>query len=207
MHLRSGSLLAFSCLFFAACPPGDAGGGTTSTDKTTTLTIPGVDLTLTLPDDGAGTWVVVDTRADGSFGRTTKDGTHTTSLKRLTSSSCDTALASAKQGATSQGKQMDAADRPAWLPPRYWPVAMTAMDTDGTGAETAVWLACLDTKNGPLGAVTTVTAALGAKHEASHADVKLALDRAADAALAAAQASSTSSPSTAPATPTPLPPG
>jgi hypothetical protein len=154
------------------------------------LTVPGFDYAIDLPDDGAGTWALVEGggKSDGAFGRTTTAGTHATTLTQLTASSCDSALAGAKQSASAAGKTLNALDRPQWLPSRYWPIGLEAFDGDSSGATpgTAVWLACLDTKRGPLGALTTVTAAAGGAHAASAPNVKAALDRVADAALAAA---------------------
>lgn len=183
--------LAALLLALTACPAKDG----TLTDVPTTgknvqLTVPGFDFPLDLPDDGAGTWALVEGggRADGAFGRTTSAGTHATTLTQLGAASCDAALAGAKQSASGQGKTLNALDRPQWLPSRYWPIGLEAFEGDPSGATpgTAVWLACLDTKRGPLGALTTVTVAAGGAHTAAAPHVKAALDRVADGALNAA---------------------
>jgi hypothetical protein len=191
----------FVCVASTACPTTDTTTSTSTSGKSVKLTVPGFDYAIDLPDDGAGTWALVEGggKADGAFGRTTSAGTHATTLTQLSASSCDAALAGAKQSASGQGKTLNALDRPQWLPSRYWPIGLEAFDGDPSGATpgTAVWLACLDTKRGPLGALTTVTAAAGGAHTAAAPHVKTALDRVADAALAAAMTTS----------PPPPPPG
>lgn len=168
--------------FVVGCPPATTTENPVSSKKTQ-LTVAGVDFAVELPEDTLGPWALLEGagKPDGAFGRTTPAGTHATSLAMLASGSCDAALAGAKQSASAAGKTLNAADRPQWLPSRYWPVGLEAMDD-----ATAVWIACLDTRRGPLGVTTTVTAAQGAPHAASAPHVKTALDSVATAALAAA---------------------
>jgi hypothetical protein len=209
LHPALRAAFAFAVLSLAACPSTTGTNEpTTSSGKTTKLAPSTIDFAIDLPDDGAGAWSLVEGggKDDGAFGRTTAQGVHATSLTRMTSSSsCDAALAAAKQNATTQGKTLNAIDRPQWLPSRYWPIGLEAFDGDPSGATpgTAVWLACLDTKGGPVGALTTVRAVGDVPFTASAASVKSSLDAVADAALAAALAPS---PSPTP-TPVPLPPG
>jgi hypothetical protein len=201
LHHSVRALFVLSLLLVACPAPGPKDAAIDA--KTTKLAPSTIDFAIELPDDGAGAWALVEGggKDDGAFGRTTAQGVQATSLTRLTASSCDAALAAAKQNATGQGKTLNAIDRPQWLPSRYWPIGLEAFDGDPSGATpgTAVWLACLDTKGGPVGALTTVRAVGDVPFTASAASVKSSLDAVADAALAAALAT--------PVAPTPLPPG
>lgn len=169
----------------AACPPsGSSNDDASASGARVALTVAGIDFPIELPADPAlGAWGLVDGngKEGGAVARTTPQGAHATAITFIEgASSCDVAFATARKRAEEQGRPLAAQDRPAWLPSRYWPIGL-----EGADDASAVWIACLDTKRGPLGATTVVTPKDGdAKALAPHA--KTALDAIADAALAAA---------------------
>ena len=134
------------------------------------LALPSLDLALQLPVDDQGTWSLVEGGGDplGAIGRTTPAGRHATSVAYVAASSCLEAVPAARARAVQAGGALIAVERPAWLPSTW-----TATALEGKNGEDVIWVACLDTPSGPLGATSTASgdlAKLGAH-------VKTALER------------------------------
>lgn len=158
------------------------------------LALPSLQLALQLPVDEQGAWTLVDGGGEalGAIGRTTAAGRHATAAAFVGAPSCLEAVPAARARATQGGGALIAVERPAWLPSTW-----TATALEGTAGEDAVWVACLDTPTGPLGATSTASGDLNKLG----VYVKTALER----IEVAVRANATAAPTPAP--PTPVPPG
>lgn len=134
------------------------------------LALPSLNIALQLPVDDQGPWSLVEGGGEalGAIGRTTAAGRHATSASFVGSPSCLEAVPAARARATQAGGVLVAVERPAWLPATW-----TATALEGSDGENAIWVACLDTPKGPLGATSTASGDLGKLG----AHVKTALER------------------------------
>jgi hypothetical protein len=134
------------------------------------LAFPALNLALQLPVDDQGPWALVDGGGEvlGAIGRTTAAGRHATSVAFVGAPSCLEAVPAARARAGEHGGALIAVERPAWLPSTW-----TATALEGKDGEDAIWVACLDTPKGPLGATSTASGDLGKLG----AHVKTALER------------------------------
>ena len=118
------------------------------------LAFPSLNLALQLPVDDQGPWSLVDGGGEalGAIGRTTAHGSHATSAAFVAAPSCLEAVPAARAKATQAGGALIAVERPAWLPSTWSATAL-----EGKDDKDAIWVACLDTAKGPLGATSTAS--------------------------------------------------